>query len=230
MAERDGGQPLSGGVEALVRRLRDDGVAAGRAEADRLVEAARARAAEIEAGAERAARERLEAAKREVDAYRRAGEDALRTAMRDALLTLKATLLDRFSADVGRLIANQMADPDVLRQLILTVAGRAADGAGLEGAARVTIRLPETAVDLESLRRDPEALRGAPLTGLVLGLAREMLRDGVDLQMDEAVGAGIRIDADDRGVTLDLSDEAVAALLLRHLQPRFRALLEGVVS
>jgi V/A-type H+-transporting ATPase subunit E len=33
----------------------------------------------------------------------------------------------------------------------------------------------------------------------------------------------------ERDVTLDLSDRAVAALLLQHLQPRFRAILEGVV-
>jgi V/A-type H+-transporting ATPase subunit E len=31
-------------------------------------------------------------------------------------------------------------------------------------------------------------------------------------------------------VVLDLSDQAVAAALLEHLQPRFRALLEGVVK
>lgn len=30
-------------------------------------------------------------------------------------------------------------------------------------------------------------------------------------------------------VEVDLTDQAIAKLLLRHLQPRFRALLEGVI-
>jgi V/A-type H+-transporting ATPase subunit E len=34
----------------------------------------------------------------------------------------------------------------------------------------------------------------------------------------------------DRDVVLDLSDRAVADVILEHLQPRFRALLEGVVK
>ena len=30
--------------------------------------------------------------------------------------------------------------------------------------------------------------------------------------------------------TIHLTDEAIAALLLEHLQPRFRAILEGIVK
>ena len=31
-------------------------------------------------------------------------------------------------------------------------------------------------------------------------------------------------------IKIDLTDEAIAALLLQHLQPRFRAVLEGIVK
>jgi V/A-type H+-transporting ATPase subunit E len=41
---------------------------------------------------------------------------------------------------------------------------------------------------------------------------------------------GIRIVLKDDGLVVDLTDAAVAEVILRHLQPRFRALLEGVVS
>ena len=34
----------------------------------------------------------------------------------------------------------------------------------------------------------------------------------------------------DEDIVLDLTDEAVAGLLLLHLQPRFRAILEGIVK
>jgi V/A-type H+-transporting ATPase subunit E len=34
----------------------------------------------------------------------------------------------------------------------------------------------------------------------------------------------------DKDITLDLTDQAVADFLLQHLQPRFRAVFEGVVK
>ena len=39
-------------------------------------------------------------------------------------------------------------------------------------------------------------------------------------------GARVQVVGDD--LEIDLSDEAVSALILRHLLPRFRAILEGV--
>ena len=41
---------------------------------------------------------------------------------------------------------------------------------------------------------------------------------------------GIRARVRGRDVELDLSDEAIAALIMQHLQPRFRATMEGVIK
>jgi V/A-type H+-transporting ATPase subunit E len=41
---------------------------------------------------------------------------------------------------------------------------------------------------------------------------------------------GIRLRLVDHDVTLELTDKAVASLILQHLQPRFRALIEGIVK
>jgi V/A-type H+-transporting ATPase subunit E len=41
---------------------------------------------------------------------------------------------------------------------------------------------------------------------------------------------GLRVRLVDKEVILDLSDRAVADAILEHLQPRFRALLEGIVK
>jgi V/A-type H+-transporting ATPase subunit E len=61
-------------------------------------------------------------------------------------------------------------------------------------------------------------------------MAGEMLREGVNFSRAEDGSEGIRLALLDRGVSIDLTDKAVADLLLVHLQPRFRALLEGVVK
>ena len=56
--------------------------------------------------AEAEARDRLEAAHKEADAYRSAaGESAVKTAMRDTVLDMKSTLMQRFSSDVKRLVS-----------------------------------------------------------------------------------------------------------------------------
>jgi V/A-type H+-transporting ATPase subunit E len=57
-----------------------------------------------------------------------------------------------------------------------------------------------------------------------------MLREGVSFSRAEDASEGIRLALLDRGVSIDLTDKAVADMLLVHLQPRFRALLEGVVK
>ena len=223
-------QVLSSGVDSLIARLREEGVSAGRSEADKIVSEARAEAKRILDKANAAARDRLETAHKESDAYRAAGEEALKTAMRDAVLEMKTRLMDRFSSDVKRLVSRQLQDEDLLRQMILEVAGRAGGDDGWSGEDRLEIILPESAVGLDELRSNPEELQKGPLTGFVLELTGEMLREGVTFSASNDVAAGIRVFVKDKDIAVELTDEAVAALLLRHLQPRFRAILEGIVK
>jgi V/A-type H+/Na+-transporting ATPase subunit E len=215
------------GVDALVARLRDEGVAAGRAEAAEIVKRARAEAKEIVDAAAAEARGHLETARKEADAYRAAGEQALHAAMRDTVLGMKAQLMARFTSDVERLVSEELKDPDLLRRMILEVAGRA--GAGIDPDARAEVILPEVAVALDKLRGDTDELEQSPLTRFALGLAADMLRTGVTLSASADQATGIEVRVADGKLAVDLSDDAVAGLLLQHLQPRFRAILEGIV-
>ena len=224
------GNGLSSGVDALIARLREEGVSAGRSEAVRILADAHAQAKRILDKANTEARERQETARRESDAYRDAGEAALKTAMRDTVLDMKATLMQRFSADVKRLVSHQLQDPDVLKQMILEVIGRVRADAGVGDETEIEVILPETAVGLEELRGNPEELQKGVPTRFVLGLTGEMLREGVTFSASEDVTAGVRVRMIESDITVDLTEEAVAALLLQHLQPRFRAILEGIVK
>lgn len=220
----------SSGVDALIARLRDEGVEAGRGEAERIVREAREQANRILEKAQKEARERLDAAHKEADAYRAAGEEALRTAMRDTVLDMKATLMERFSSDVRRLVSHHLQDPELIRQMILEVAGRARENAAIGESDRLDVLLPEEVVGLEELRQNPAEVGSGRLTGLVLGLTGDMLRGGVTFSSSGEGHAGIRIRAVDEDITFDLTEQAVADLLLQHLQPRFRAVFEGVVK
>lgn len=218
------------GIEALIARLRQEGADEGRAEAERLVADAQARAREMLQAAEREAEATRAAARRDAEQMRRTGEEALRAAMRDAVLDLKGVLADRFAADVRGTITDLTRDEDVLRRMILALAARTRDEAGLDDADAMEVVLPRSVVGLEDLRRRPEALQEGTLTHFAASVAADILREGVTFSRAADGADGLRVRLDAEGVTLDLTDEAVAEVILRHLNPRFRALLEGVVG
>jgi V/A-type H+-transporting ATPase subunit E len=218
------------GIETLIARLREEGVEEGRAEAERIVADAEARAREIVEAAERQATELREEARREAEKLRRGGEEALRVAMRDAILELTETLSERFAERMRERVAHLGRDEDTLKGLLLAVAGRARQEAGIDRTRAIEVALPRVAVGLEELRRKPEELREGSLSHFVAAEAAEMLREGVTYARAGDGAGGIRVTLADEGLVVDLTDEAVAEVILRHLQPRFRALLEGVVS
>jgi V/A-type H+-transporting ATPase subunit E len=214
---------VSHGVDALISRLRDDGVAAGRQAAQDIVAAAEAEAADIRATARREAEQLRDRAMTDAEAMQRAAIDAIQAAGRDAVLRLRSDLMERFSAEVRALVSDAMADPALVRELILEVA------AGARDAARVAPNEPMLALTavphdaFEDLRRDLDALRASPVTQLVLAQTGRILAEGVVL------GGGVLLQLREGDLEIDLSDAAVASVLLAHLQPRFRALFDGII-
>ena len=223
-------QPPSQGIDALIARLREQGVAAGREQAEKIVADARAMAKEIVDKAKEEAKKHIEASHKQADAFQSAGVAAIQMAMRDTILDMKSHLMQQFSSDVKRLVSRNLQDEALLRQMILEVAGRARESVDAAGASELEIVLPEEVVGLNELRNDPDELRRGKLTHFVLGLSDEILRKGVTFSASDEHESGIRIHMVDKDISLDLTDEAIAALLLEHLQPRFRAILEGIVK
>jgi len=220
----------SSGVEALIERLRDEGVASGRAQAEQIAAEARKQSDQLIQEAEARARAILESARLEAESLRKGGEEALRIAMRDTVLRLKAELSDRFSDEVKRLIAAEMEQETFIERLILEVAGRARQETGIDSGQAVEIQLPKALVGPEELRRNPLELREGSLSHFVLSLAGNVLAEGVTFAVDKTDARGIRLYLRDKDVHIDLTDDKVAAILLAHLQPRFRAILEGTVK
>jgi V/A-type H+-transporting ATPase subunit E len=224
------GNATSAGVDALITRLRDEGVAKGREEAARIEQEATQAAARLRREAETEAERVLAEARREAAALRTAGEDALRLAMRDTVLQLKSVLTREVNEKVRRLIAKELERQEFLQQLILEVARRAGDEAGVEAGDAMEIVLPRELTDIEELRRNPLELREGSLSHFVLAVARDVLGQGVHFTVADDDARGIRIRLQDKHIEIDLTDEKVAELILAHLQPRFRAILEGTVK
>lgn len=213
----------SSGVSQLISRLKQDGVAAGEAEADRIIAQAEQEAARIRVAAETEAKALRDAAEKDAQASERAGREALNLAARDMLLRLREDLSHHFIEYLGRQVTTEMQDKTVLDQMILAVAGRARP----EQLDAAELLLPEQAVDMESLRKQAADGRSDPLAPTVAGLTQDMLADGVVLA-EGGPNTGLRLRLEGGEVEIDLSDAAIVEQLSRHLLPRFRALLEGV--
>jgi V/A-type H+/Na+-transporting ATPase subunit E len=214
----------SAGVELLITRLRDEGIAHGRSQAQALVTAAQRQAADIVAAAKREAEAAAVKANEEAGKLKAVGEDAIRLAMRDTMLSLEADLTNRFQNMLQGLIRGVLEDPAFLKRLILEVAGKAAPS-----AERAELLIPAEVVSLEDLQRKPEEAKPGTLTHFVLSLGGGMLREGFSFGVTDGIKAGIRVKLVDENVQIDLTESAVSRFLLRHMLPRFRALLRGAV-
>lgn len=217
MAEND----QAFGIQSLIERLRAEGIEAGEARADQLLEEARLRAEAMLAEARDEADKTVQEARAEAEHCRAAGEDSVRLALRDSIISLKTELVDNFAKHLRRLVSYDLDDADCLRRLVLAVARQAAPP---DDSGELEVLLPPSEIEPD----DP----GVPdeqgkVRSLVASLACEMLREGVEFKATDNDQVGIRVRLVGRDVEIDLTDQAVADLLLRRLIPRFRAMLEG---
>lgn len=225
MSEQEKAQAASG-VEALIERLRQQGVERGQQEAEQLISEAQHRADWLIEQAEQEAQEIRERARADAQRLRKGGEDALKIAARDVQLELREALGRVFADRVRLQVSELLNEKDFLQTLLRELVCRVRDDAEVADRA-VEVVLPERFVGIEDLRRNPHAYREGKLSVFVQQLLADQLREGVSFDVAEQCGLVLRFKGDD--AELDLSDRALAELLLRHLQPRFRALLEGVI-
>jgi V/A-type H+-transporting ATPase subunit E len=219
----------SSGVEELIERLHTEGVAAGQQKAEDIVSNAQKRAEWIIEEAELEAKQVLDTAKAKINMLQAAGDDALEIAARDVLLKLRDTLLNSFSEEVARTVNQQMTDKDFLQKLILALATTSQQQLQLD-TQNLVLQLSADAIGLEDLRNNPEQLEQGSLSHFAASIAASLLKQGVRIEVNEAITAGIIIKLEGNAMVIDFTDESVAGLLLEHLQPRFRALLQGIIK
>ena len=217
----------SSGVEELIEKLRQQGVDKGQQEASKLVEDAEHRADWLLSQAHQEAEQIVSKARAAANNLRQSGEDALRIAARDMHLEVRETLSHSFSDQVERLVAQQMDNEAFMRKLILSLVDKASQDHGITDADKMEVLLPDDFIGLDELRRNPKEYREGVLSQFVQSLAAEQMREGISFDLHD--GQGIRVRLSGEEVEVDLSADAIAKLLLKHLQPRFRAIIEGVI-
>jgi len=221
MAEQ--AEKTSSGVQELINRLRDEGVGAGRSEAERIVTEARGQAAALVSEARNECSALREQARIDIEQDREAAQQALRLAARDTVLELRDRVTRHFEQHVRRLVSQVSIDEDLVRSLILVLGGRVAEEVVRDRDAEIIVSqmLYDKAPAEDDGSADERARR------FILGITGTMLREGLELIPEDSLGGGAHVRVKGEDAEIDLSDEAVSALLIKHLLPRFQAILEG---
>ncbi len=212
------------GVDALIARIRDEAIAVATAEAEHILEKARREAAALLDDARRDAEAYKSSSRAEIATERTAAEEALRIAIRDTSLALSARIADAFERHVRRLVSQHTLDKEVIKAMLLVLAGRAAEEFVRD--KEILVKLPRLLFDEHPDGTSDDDL--AELHRNVLGLTHEMLREGIELLPTDGLAGGARIQLVGEDLEIDLSDRAVSQLLLKQLMPRYRAIMEGL--
>ncbi|MBW2057573.1 MAG: hypothetical protein JRH07_16360 [Deltaproteobacteria bacterium] len=214
-------------VQKLIDRLRDEGVKAGRQEAERVLGEARKQAEQILVQARAEADELRDRALTEIEADRAAAREAIQLAFRDTGLKLQSEVKAAFAAHLRRLVSVELEDKDFLRQLILFFFGRSIPETTEDRPVELLLS-DELFVAEEKGTRVLTDQGRERLRHFVLGISGEMLREGVELKPSGDSNGGMRIRLVGEDLEIDLSDKALSELLLSYLIPRFQAIVSGV--
>jgi V/A-type H+-transporting ATPase subunit E len=214
-------QKTSSGVQQLIDRLRNEGVAAGELEAAQLVERAKKQAAQIVSDAKKLADEERAQASAYIARESEAAKAAVQLAVRDTVLTMRSEIVARFKAQVRRLVTAELNDPEFLRRLIFAVAGRTLP-------EEFRTQPVELFIADQMLGGEGSDEARQRTDRMLLGITADMLREGVEIRVAGDNRPGFRVRLAGKDIEMDLTDKAVSEALIAHLLPRYRSIVSGV--
>lgn len=221
---------VSSGVENLIKRLRQDGIEQGREEANAIIADAKAKASAELAKARQEADAYYEERRREIETMRKSAEEELRALYSNTFLKIKEQLVRQFTRKIKSMITEATQDKSLLEKIILEVAGKQSAKAKVDNAKEVQLILPEKVMTLEALRQSKDKSKDSSLAQFISAATADMLREGVTLSVKDNIRGGIKVYLKNEKVEIDITDEALSELLMTHMQPRFRIILDEAVK
>ena len=195
-------------LQELIEQIKKDGVDAAEAQAEAILLSAKAEAERIISEAQAQADKIMADAKSENAKTVKSGEDAIRQAGRNLLITFRESVAKELKAIAGENV-NAVYSSDAFAALIISA---------VEGwAAR-----PD-ADDITVILNGDDL---AKLEETVLGQLKAKMLSGVTLRANDNLDGGFRIAVNNGAVYYDYSAEAVTDMLSNYLSPRVTALLK----
>lgn len=231
---KPGAQQISSGIDELVERLKSDGIQAGQQQALDIIAAAEKRADQLEQQAKERSETLLKESHERIQREEQAAKDALQLAFRDMVLGMKNSMLERLSEDFAKEVRQQSASVPILDKMIVEALRhiiadvRLPETSADHAEQNIEVLIPQQLLELDDIRANPEKASKGPLAELGFHLTEQMFSQGVEFTAGQHSG-GIQMKLNGSEMVVDISDKAIADLLLKYLQPRFRAILEGVI-
>jgi V/A-type H+-transporting ATPase subunit E len=200
-------------IESFVQKLQEEGVDAGREQAQKLLDEAGAKAEGIVAEAQRRAEEIIADAKAQAETDLKQGRDELALACRDVLLRLRATVVSTLEAVLKSSSQDKLRDEEFFVRLLHDVAVQYAEKDSI-GESPVVISV------------DEEMLEAATRWAM-----QEMTSNGgddwrsrIDLK-GRLKTAGFEYSATNG--TIEVTPESVSAVLSEMISPRLREIVQA---
>ena len=195
-------------LQELIDQIKNDGVKAAECEADAILASAKAEAEKIVAEAKAEADKIIANAKSENDRIVKSGEDAIRQAGRNLLISFRESVTRELNVILGENVSAVYSSENLAKIVINVVESWAKK----EDADSI-----EVILNSESLKEFEDTI----LAGL-----KEKMICGVTLKANDNFDGGFRIAVNDGGAYYDYSAEAVVEMLSNYLSPKVTALLK----
>jgi len=210
------------GVQELINRLRDEGVASGQSEAERLLAEARVRSMEMLDQAKSESESIVAKANAEAESIVTNGKEALRLASRDVVLRVHEACNEEFRNRLKRMVQFKLADQKLLEKVILEIASKVRP----ETSQATQLLLSPASVPEEALAKEVSNVQPGSLAAFVLGLSADILREGLTFGLSDDPSPSVRVKIVNDDVQFELTDETITAVLMQYLVPRYRAVLQ----
>lgn len=195
-------------LQELIDQIKKDGVASAEAQAESILNSAKAEAEKIISEAQAQADKILQNAKNENERMVKSGEDAIRQAGRNLLISFRESVTRELKAIVGENVASVYSSDSFAKMVVNAVESWTAK----PDAEDVSVLL--NSKDLEQLEET-----------LLADFKSKML-NGITLKASDNFDGGFRIAVKDGGAYYDYSAEAVVDMLSNYLSPKVTALLK----
>lgn len=195
-------------LQELIDQIKKDGVEAAETQAESILLSAKSEAEKIIADAKAQADKMVADAKAENAKTVKSGEDAIRQAGRNLLISFRESVTRELKAIVGENV-NTVYSSDAFAKLIVN-------------AVESWTGKPE-AEDISVILNSGDL---AKLEEAVLAELRNRMLGGVTLKANDNFDGGFRIAVNDGAVYYDFSAQAVTDMLSAYLSPRVTALLK----
>jgi V/A-type H+-transporting ATPase subunit E len=201
-------------IETFVKKLQQEGVQAGKEEAEKILAAARAQAERILAEARGEARGIVEQGRRDAEAAQKDGRTQLELGSRDALLKLREAVVDSLEALLQAAASAALSDPAFLKTLLKDVVAQYARQDS-EGKWPIQVEVGEAAAKALADWAVKELAGGKPGESMI-ALAGRLRSAGFEI----AVSSG----------KVEVTPESVAGVLKSMVAPRVREILDRAAA